>query len=85
MHIKFFEFVHADLKNAIFDAKLNADSEFEVKKLCLPTHLRKKNVWKFAVADSKNFYSTEFKLRFYSKYTDMSHNHESRALESLIF
>ena len=29
-----------------FDAKFNADSEFEVKKLCLPTHLRENRVLK---------------------------------------
>ena len=29
-----------------FDAKLNADFEFEVKNLCLPTHLRENRIFK---------------------------------------
>ena len=51
----------------ILDAKFNAYSEFEVKKLCLPTHFRENRFFKFAWTNPNKFMCIESKLKFLFK------------------
>ena len=69
-----------------FDGKFDADSEFEVENWFLPTHFWEKRILKkLRGRIQKIFIFLNSRVNFDSKYTHMSGNPKSHAVESLMF